>query len=105
MSSDTTTARALACPGWCDPREHVAWTPDDHDHRGLPTVLDDLPIGSVTVQRTQFDNPVLGDTDHEHVRLAVHDGEVTASVDLHLGDVDALIAGLTELRTTIRRSA
>jgi hypothetical protein len=101
MSSDATTAVGLTHPEWCDPREHWAWTPDDHDHRDEPTVIE-LPIGSLTTQRTQFENPVVQDSDHEHLRLVANDGEVTASVDLHLGDLDTLIADLIERRAMIR---
>lgn len=88
-------------PDWCDPRAHVDYTDHDRDHRDQPTEWELPDHGRVAVGRSQLDNPHVGDLDHVHIRLWVDDGDQTAAVDLHVGDVDTLIAALAERRALI----
>lgn len=97
----TLTDTATRCPSWCSPLEHLELGEHDHEHRDPPTRWEVPDNVTITVGRSQLDNPTVGDLDHIHVRLCLDNGDDTVSVDLHPGDVDTLIAALTERRNLI----
>lgn len=88
-------------PSWCDPRAHLVIGEHDHDHRDIPADWELPDHGRVGVGMSQLDNPTVGDVDHPHIRLQIDDGDSTAAVHLHLGDLDQLVAELLARRALV----